>query len=141
PETPNSEIKPPSFKSRPVFALATLVPLLWLLAVTMTAGIQKIFHSDPRIGFLAQVSALKDKQPGLQTALAQAKAVGNLASIEPAEKALRDNHIQQFNNVLDAVVAATFLILVAAIMLLSVREWILLLRRRKLAQLRETLPV
>ena len=40
---------------RPRFALVTLLPLVWLLAVTMTAGAQKIFHSDPRIGFLAQV--------------------------------------------------------------------------------------
>ena len=42
---------------------------------------------------------------------------------------------------LDAVVAGIFLVLVTAIILLSVREWILLLTRRKPAVLHETEPV
>ena len=47
----------------------------------------------------------------------------------------------EFNNLLDAVVAGIFLVLVTAIILLSVREWILLLSRRKPAVLHETEPV
>src|SRR2546426_149257 len=39
--------EPTSKAGRPVFALGTLVPLLWLLSVTMTAGIQEIIQSDP----------------------------------------------------------------------------------------------
>src|SRR5439155_47659 len=42
------------------------------------------------------------------------------------------------NNMLDAFVAGTFLALVVLIVAISVREWILLLARRKLAQLRES---
>jgi carbon starvation protein len=126
---------------KPALALITLVPLLWLLAVTMTAGVQKIFHDDPRIGFLSQATALKENRPALEQALAAARAAGEATAIEGAERALRTNRVLRFNNILDAVVAAIFLVLVGSIVLLSVREWILLLGRRKLAALRESEPV
>jgi carbon starvation protein len=114
---------------------------VWLLAVTTTAGIQKIWHSDPRIGFLAQAMVLEEKTPGLAAALAAAQAGGDVNMIAAAGKALHTNRVLHFNNILDAIVAGSFLALVAVIVLLSVREWILLLARRKLAVLRETEPV
>jgi carbon starvation protein len=119
-------------------ALVTLLPLLWLLAVTLTAGVQKIFHSDPRIGFLAQARVLASKQTALEAFLATAKTLGNPQTWEAAQKALRTNRVQHFNNLLDAAVAGGFLILVTILVLLSAREWILLLMRKKLAELRES---
>jgi carbon starvation protein len=126
---------------KPWLALVTLIPLLWLLAVTMTAGAQKIWNSDVRIGFLAQASALNAKSPALEQAVAAAKVAGDATALAAAEKALHENRVLHFNNVLDAFVTGIFLALVAAIVLLSVREWLLLLGRRKLAQLHESEPV
>jgi carbon starvation protein len=125
--------------SNPALALVTLVPLVWLLSVTMTAGVQKIFHEDPRIGFLAQAKALNEKLPALEQAVTAAKSAGTGQAM--AESALHTNRVLHFNNVLDAVVAGIFLALVSAIVLLSVGEWLLLLGRRKLAVLRENDPV
>ena len=61
--------------------------------------------------------------------------------MEAAQKALHANSTLRFNNLLDAAVAGIFLALVTAIVLLSLREWILLLSRRKPAVLHETEPV
>jgi len=107
----------------------------------MTAGVQKIMHRDPRIGFLAQAEALNEKLPALEQALTAARAAGEAGAIEQAERALHTNRVLHFNNRLDALVAATFLVLVSAIVVLSVREWLLLLGRRKAAVLYETEPV
>jgi carbon starvation protein len=132
---------PSSAVGKPWFALVTLIPLVWLLTVTMTAGVQKIFHADPRIGFLAQAGELAKKQDTLEQAVVAAKAGGTVALLKEAEDAARKNRVLRFNNLLDAAVAGSFLILVGAIIILSLREWILLLARRKLAVLREAEPV
>ena len=126
---------------KPALALIILIPLIWLLAVTFTAGAEKIFHSDPRIGFLAQARDLHAKYPGLAQAVVTAKSSGDPAIVAVAEKTVRANRTLEFNNLLDAAVAGVFLVLVAKIVLLSVREWILLLSRRKPALLHETEPV
>jgi carbon starvation protein len=153
--------KSAAVSGRPAVALVTLLPLIWLLAVTLTAGWQKIYHADPRIGFLAQARALDVKRLALEQN--QAKAAQEFttiqakyphptpdqqteidtlaATVKTATTALKENRTLHFNNRLDAVVAGIFLLLVSVIVVSSVREWILLLARKRLAQLQETTPV
>jgi carbon starvation protein len=94
------------------YAWTTLVPLLWLLAITMTAGYQKIFSADPALGFLAQAEKL-----------ATALHTGAVA----ADK-LRDTQTQIFNLRLDAAVTALFMGLVALIVVEASRAWYRMLR-------------
>jgi carbon starvation protein len=64
---PSGDVARP--RGRPVLAWITLVPLAWLLSVTVTAGLQKIFHENPRIGFAAAARAAEAQRPGLETGL------------------------------------------------------------------------
>ena len=125
----------------PARALVTLIPLIWLLAVTFTAGWQKIADPSPTIGFLAQARVLDDKLPALQQAVDAATTSGDAISIVAAAKALHANRALHFNNILDAWVSGIFLALVTVIVLITARESLLLLGRRKLAELREEEPV
>ncbi len=89
---------------------------------------------------MQKAADLDAKVDGLKLALAAVETGGNPAAIEAAQKSLRNNRILHFNNRVDAAVVSIFLILVAAIFLISVREWILLLARRRMASLHETPP-
>jgi carbon starvation protein len=101
------------------YAWTTLLPLAWLLVVTFTAGWQKIFAADPRLGFLAHARQV-----------AEQVAAG---AMDPGRGARL-----VFNDRLDAIVAAAFMLVTVLLVAASVREWILVLRRRKPAVTRET---
>ncbi len=126
---------------KPWLAIIVLIPLVWLLAVTMTAGVQKIFHSKPGVGFLAANRVLNEQFPKLEAALTASEAGSDEAVVAKAKTSIRLNRVKRFNNAVDALVTGFFMLLVAIIVALSVREWILLLSRRKPAVLRETEPV
>jgi len=89
------------------FAFTTALPLAWLLSVTMSAGWQKLFHPDLRVGFLAQADHL--------TAQLAAGTV-------PPEKVVEIRHLI-FNNRLDAAVTALFMALVLIVVLDAARVW------------------
>ncbi len=82
------------------YVWVTLVPTAWLLVTTLTAGIEKIFHSDPHIGFLALANKFSE-------AAAQGKVLAPAKSIEEMQRVA-------FNNYLDAVVCGVFVVLVLA---------------------------
>jgi carbon starvation protein len=92
---------------RPRHAVITLVPLTWLLTVTMTAGSQKIWHADRRIGFLAQAEHL----------------AGQLATGAISPEKVAETQILIFNNRLDAAVTGLFMVLVAVVVLDAARVW------------------
>jgi carbon starvation protein len=101
------------------YAWVTLAPLAWLLAITLTAGWQKVFAADPRLGFLSHASSVA----------AQIAA----GSIDPAHGARLI-----FNDRLDAVVTMTFIVITMLVVLSSAREWALILTRRKPARVQES---
>jgi carbon starvation protein CstA len=82
------------------YAWVTLVPTAWLLITTLTAGVQKIFHTDPRIGFVALARRFSEAA-AQGTVLAPAKSIAEMQRVA-------------FNNYLDAVVCGVFVVLVLA---------------------------
>src|SRR5687767_8527099 len=101
------------------YAWTTLAPLAWLLLVTLTAGWQKIFAADPRLGFLAHASSIAEQ---VSAGTMDAARGGRLI----------------FNDRLDAVVAGIFMVVTVLLVGASVREWLQVLRGRKPAVVRET---
>ena len=99
------------------YVWVTLVPTCWLLVTTLTAGVQKIFHSDPKIGFLA----LAEK---FSAAAAEGKVLA------PA-KSLAEMQRVAFNNYVDAVVCAFFVLLVVAMCFFAMRTCWKALRQAK----------
>jgi carbon starvation protein len=128
-------------RGHPALALVCLVPLAWLLTVTVTAGLEKISSADPRVGFLTLAKNLQAKTPALEQALAAAKTAASSDAIKAAEKNLRANKVQIFNQYLDATVAGAFLLLVAAVALICVWEWYRLVSRSRAPDLQESKPV
>jgi carbon starvation protein len=102
-------------KSR--YAYITLLPLAWLVIVTMSAGAAKIFSSDPKLGFIAHAHALE-----------AAVLSGTLPAGVKTAAAARQ---MMFNDYLDAAVAGFFMISVVVILADSLREWTSILRGRK----------
>lgn len=131
----------PGAPRRPAIALVTFLPLVWLLTVTITAGVQKIASPDPRIGFLSLARNLESKAPALASALETARAAGEAKAIEAAAKAVRDNKVLRFNQYLDAAVAGTFLVLVVVVVALCLWEWARLLRGQRNPTLAESAAI
>jgi len=99
------------------YAYMTVIPMVWLVIVTMTAGWMKIFSADPKIGFLAHARWVSERVASGQLPAGVSDAAGAARLI--------------FNDRLDAAVAGFFMISVIVILLDSMREWRAVLAGRK----------
>ena len=62
------------------YAWVTILPTLWLLACTLTAGWQKLFDADPRVSFLAH-AAKYNAAIAEGKVLAPAKSLGEMSRV------------------------------------------------------------
>ena len=99
------------------YTYLTLIPLVWLVAVTMTAGYQKIFSADPKLGFLAHAESIG-------AAIASGTLPAAIASVDIGRRLI-------FNDYLNTAVAGFFMVSVVVILAESARDWIAVLRGRK----------
>jgi carbon starvation protein len=97
----------------------TLLPLLWLLTVTLTASWQKIFSPERRIGFLADARAVAGEI-----------AAGSVDPVRGARLIFNDN--------LNATVATLFVLVVLAVVCSSAWQWIQMLRGRQMPAMSES---
>jgi len=85
------------------YAWVAAAPATWLVICTVTAGLQKIFHSNPAIGFLAHARKFETAMLGGQV-LAPAKSMEQMSRIV-------------FNDRLDAALAGAFVLVVIAMLI------------------------
>jgi carbon starvation protein len=95
------------------YVWVTMIPLAFLTAATLTAGWQKVFSPDPRLGFLAHAATLA-------------------TSTDPNAARMI------FNDRLDAVIALFFMVVVSVVIVASMRDWVLVATGRQAPQVRET---
>src|SRR5579872_1916814 len=87
-------------------AWVTIVPTVWLVLCTVTAGVEKVFHSNPAIGFLAHAQRFG-------AAMADGKVLA------PAKTAAEMGRIVM-NDYIDATLAGMFAALVVTMVVFGV---------------------
>jgi len=89
------------------FAWVTIVPTVWILICTLTAGWQKVFDANPRVGFLAHAGKY-------QNALAEGKLLAPAKSVEQMQQVI-------FNDYVDAGLAAMFMLVLISVLVFGIR--------------------
>src|SRR5208282_4495233 len=88
------------------FALVTIVPTTWLVVCTVTAGLEKVFHPDPAIGFVSHALKFSSAVAANQV-LAPAKTLSEMSRVI-------------FNDYLDATLAGLSVAIVVAMVIFAV---------------------
>ncbi len=97
------------------YAWVTLTPLCWLVAVTMTAGMEKIFSAAPNVSFLAHAAQLAAEQALPATTAARAATLTRLI----------------WNDRVDTAMTFVFIAVVMVILADSARVWLRLALARR----------
>ncbi|WP_025917197.1 carbon starvation CstA family protein [Herminiimonas sp. CN] len=105
------------------FAWVTVLPTIWILICTLTAGWQKMFDANPRVGFLAHAGKFK-------AALAEGKLLAPAKSIEQMQQVI-------FNDYLDAALSGFFMLVLLSMLVFGIRT-VLVARAAGKASARET---
>ena len=84
-----------------------LLPTAWLLVCTLTAAWQKLFHADPKIGFLANAQRFSE-------ALAQGQILAPAKTLAEMQRVV-------FNHQLDAALCVLFMSVVVLMLILGTR--------------------
>src|SRR5579859_949560 len=100
----------------------TLLPMVWLITVTMTASWQKIFSTNARIGFLSGANAF-----------AVQIAAGKIAAAKIADTLRNIFYLR-----LDAVVTAVLATMILVLLVEALAQWYAILSRGKEPVLQET---
>ena len=93
------------------WAWVTIVPTVWLVICTLTAGLEKVFSPNPKVGFLSHAEKFSQALASQQV-LAPAKSLGEMSRVI-------------FNDYLDAALAAlavTIVIVMVAYGIVRVRQ-------------------
>jgi carbon starvation protein len=90
------------------YSWVTLLPLCWLLICTLTAGFEKLFHTNPKIGFLAHASLL---QSNIQN--------GNVL---PPATSIAQMKQMMINDYVDAILVMLFILVVIIILFYGIAE-------------------
>src|SRR6516164_9354680 len=93
------------------WAWVTVVPTVWLVICTLTAGLEKVFSPNPKVGFLSHAEKFSQALASQQV-LAPAKSLGEMSRVI-------------FNDYLDAALATlavTIVVVVVAYGIVRVRQ-------------------
>jgi carbon starvation protein len=104
------------------YAWVTLLPTAWLVVVTLTGAWQKVFHENPRIGFLAEARTLEQQ----------------ISAGTVPEAKVGETRRVVFNARLDAAVTAFFALLIVLLLLEGGLEWYRIATGRRSAALTES---
>ncbi|WP_137939500.1 carbon starvation CstA family protein [Chitinivorax sp. B] len=89
------------------YAWVTIIPTIWLLICTLTAGWLKVFSDNPKVGFLAHAHRY-------ETAIAKGEVLAPAKSLTQMQQVV-------FNDYLDATLAGGFMLLVISILFFGAR--------------------